>query len=303
MRRIALPFVLLLGALLLAACGGRGTVATVDSEAIAGNTVLSLRTSYEDEPVVIGDAYREDLTRVIFTEAALQAAEEDFGITGLDDSNTVADRLASPKPTDQAALARVMEENPDYTDSLLELTMVQLMLREAVLTELLRSEGLLERAWEDGPEQFSQVCVRHILTETLDEAEEARARVSAGEDFGAVADEVSLDAQSPGGQLPCPAHASLFIEPFGSTAAAAPIGVVVGPIQTEFGWHLLVVDERIAPATFEDLAADPLDYLELNAISDLWAAWFNRAVADTEIEVRSQIGTWVPEAAGIRPPQ
>lgn len=303
MRRFLLLSIVLGGALLLGACGGRGTVATVESESIAGDTVLALRTSYEGEAVVQGEIYRGDLTRLIFTEAALQAAEEDFGITGLDDQGTIDARMASPTPSDQAILASVMEANPDYTDALLELTMVQVMLREAVLAELVSVEGFLEDAWADSPQQFAQVCVRHILTESLAEVEEAQARIAAGEDFGAVADEVSLDGASPGGQLPCPSFASAYVEPFGSTAATAPVGVVAGPIETEFGWHLLVVDERIAPTTFEDLAADPLAYLEPGSIGDLWVVWFDDAVGDTEIVVRSQIGTWVPEADGIRPPQ
>jgi parvulin-like peptidyl-prolyl isomerase len=303
MRRLALLSLVLGGALLLAACGGRDTVATVEEEPIAGDSVLALRTSYDDEPVVQGEIYRGDLTRLILTEAALQAAEEDFGITGLDDQATIDARLAAPGPNDEAILTAVMEANPDYTDQLLELTLVQVMLREAVLAELVAAEGFLEDAWANDPEQFAQVCARHILTGTQAEAESALARITAGEDFATVADEVSLDTGSPGGQLPCPAYASQYVPPFGSTAATAPIGVVAGPIETDFGWHILIVDERIAPTTFEDLAADPLAYLELSSINDLWVVWFDDAVGDTDIAVRSQIGTWVPEADGIRPPQ
>lgn len=303
MRRLALLSLVLGGALLFGACGGRDTVATVEAESIAGDTVLALRTSYEGEAVVQGEIYRGDLTRLILTEAALQAAEEDFGITGLDDQATIDARMAAPTPSDEAILASVMESNPDYTESLLELTMVQVMLREAVLGELVAAEGVLEDAWANNPQQFAQVCVRHILTESLAEIEEAGTRIEGGEDFSAVADEMSLDGASAGGQLPCPSFASAYVDPFGSTAATAPVGVVAGPIQTEFGWHILIVDERIAPTSFDDLAANPLDYLEPGSIGDLWVVWFDDAVGGTDIVVRSQIGTWVPEADGIRPPQ
>ena len=142
----------------------------------------------------------------------------------------------------------------------------------------------------------------HILTETRREAEPARDRREAGEDFSMVAGEVSLDTQSPGGVLPCPSLASSFVAPFGVTTATAPLGEIVGPIQTQFGWHIIIVDDRVAPSSVEELREDPTRFIDPSTVSDLWVLWLDAAVRDSDIWVASQVGRWVPEADGILPP-
>jgi len=299
-RRILLPVVLV--GVLAAGCGGGPPIAaTVEGTPIPDAAVLELRRSYADGPTVDGETFREDLTRLVLLEAQKHFAAVDFDLE-LDDPAAVDAKLAAPNPDEQRLLDQVRAQ-PDFTEAMVRRLAEQLVVRERVAAAVLRDDAaFLEDVYTNRPELATRVCVRHILTATRPEAEAVLERLEAGEDFGAVADEVSLDTQSVGGVLPCPASAGRYVEPFGSTAATAPLGVVTGPIETEFGWHVLVVDERDAPGSLDELVADPLAYLDPTTVSERWVAWLDAAVRRADIEVRSDVGTWLPAADGIAPP-
>jgi peptidyl-prolyl cis-trans isomerase SurA len=99
-----------------------------------------------------------------------------------------------------------------------------------------------------------QARVRHILIQTneiLDDAAarqkltEIRARIVAGEDFAAVAKVVSEDEQSAvqGGELGWSGPGS-FVPAFEQVANEIPIGEISQPFKSQFGWHILRVEER-----------------------------------------------------------
>lgn len=99
-----------------------------------------------------------------------------------------------------------------------------------------------------------QVRARHILLRVDEErsAEQAReqvaairARLAAGEDFAAIAAEVSDDPGSAaqGGDLGFFGRGRMVPE-FEEAAFSAPVGELVGPVETDFGLHLIEVIER-----------------------------------------------------------
>ena len=145
-------------------------------------------------------------------------------------------------------------------------------------------------------------CARHVLVATEEEAQDARARFEAGEDFSALATELSLDTQSPGGALPCPSRPDDFLQPFSSVVATAPVGEVAGPVETQFGWHIVLVDSREFPQNLDELSQDPLRWLPPALVDAAWTGWINESLESANIEVRSQIGTWYPPVDGIIPP-
>jgi peptidyl-prolyl cis-trans isomerase SurA len=99
-----------------------------------------------------------------------------------------------------------------------------------------------------------QVRVRHILIQTneiLDDAAarqrlgEIRSRILGGEDFASVAKVVSEDEQSAiqGGDLGWSGPGT-FVPAFEQTVKELPIGEISQPFKTQFGWHILRVEER-----------------------------------------------------------
>lgn len=101
-----------------------------------------------------------------------------------------------------------------------------------------------------------QVHVYHILLATKDGAEQARTTITGGKSFQDVAKEQSTDTStSPnGGDLGWVPH-GMMVKEFEDTAFSLPVGQVSAPVQTKFGWHLILVTERDdnRPLTLETL--------------------------------------------------
>jgi peptidyl-prolyl cis-trans isomerase D len=111
--------------------------------------------------------------------------------------------------------------------------------------------------YEANPDEFSQeeqVRARHILLQvgserTDQQAEEQmlaiRGRLDAGEDFAALATELSDDpgSKTQGGDLGFFGRGQM-IDEFEEAAFNAQPGEVVGPVKTNFGYHLIRVEER-----------------------------------------------------------
>lgn len=120
------------------------------------------------------------------------------------------------------------------------------------------------------PEQ--EVHARHILVETEDEAKQAQTRLKAGEDFGKLAGEVSKDpgSKSEGGDLGFFTQ-DRMVQPFAETAFKLQPGQVSDPVKTQFGWHLIKVEEkrtRPVPA-FDEMKEQVEQYLTRKTQQDI----------------------------------
>lgn len=113
--------------------------------------------------------------------------------------------------------------------------------------------------YDEHADQFTreeEVHARHVLVMVDDDTPEdaakvkidaARRRLEAGEDFAKVAAEVSEDTSNKdrGGDLGFFARGRM-VKPFEDAAFLASPNVLMGPIRTDFGWHLLEVLEKRA---------------------------------------------------------
>ncbi len=291
---------LLVVALVASACG-RATdsvAATVNGTDILVSEVLALRDSYGDDAVLAND-FRDDLTRLIFQEIVAQGLADDFEYTvdpsavqaRIDEFNAA---LADSGITRGDALGI-----PGATEELLYREAVAFELRTGGIAQLAASGDIVRSIVEDEPELITEVCVRHILVDSRAAAEDVAQRLAGGEDFGAVASEVSLDSV-PGGDLGC-STAARYVPQFAQASLTAPVGTLFGPVETEFGFHVLIVDDRTAP-TLAEVQADPSRYLPSDVAGSLWVDWFNSEVRAADISIASEIGNWNATASGITPP-
>lgn len=105
------------------------------------------------------------------------------------------------------------------------------------------------------PETF---CARHILVADEALATELVERAQAGEDFATLAAENGTDGTAAnGGDLGC-FQRGMMVSDFESAVVAATVGEVTGPVQTQFGYHALVVydhrPQQVRP--FEEVRED-----------------------------------------------
>jgi parvulin-like peptidyl-prolyl isomerase len=86
-----------------------------------------------------------------------------------------------------------------------------------------------------------QVHVAHILVATQEEAAAALARLQAGEDFAAVAAEISTDTSNntAGGDLGWFGAGTMVAEFETAAFALTEVGQLSEPVQTQFGWHII----------------------------------------------------------------
>lgn len=125
--------------------------------------------------------------------------------------------------------------------------------------------------------QLSRVHARHILVETETTAQTVLARLAEGEDFAALAAEFSIEpgAQGNDGNLGF-LTSDQMPEPFATAVYAAEVGDLVGPIETEYGFHVAeVLDSQLSMLA-------PTQYDEVKALH--FQNWLRREVRAVEID-------------------
>lgn len=101
--------------------------------------------------------------------------------------------------------------------------------------------------------QGAQACAKHILVKDDAAAQAAKARLDKGEDFAAVAKEVSQDpgSKDQGGDLGC-IEPGVTVPEFDKAIFSGPLNQIQ-QVKTQFGVHLIVVSKR-TPAGLTPLA-------------------------------------------------
>ena len=140
---------------------------------------------------------------------------------------------------------------------------------------------------------------RHILVTSLEDAEAVVAELAAGADFAELAVARSQDPGSAqqGGALQA-APRGAWLPEFDDAVWTAEIGEVVGPVQTQAGFHVIeVVDEATLEA--DELPEQQVQQLVAGELD----ARFLTAVGETEVQVDPAFGVWSsdPNDPSLRP--
>jgi hypothetical protein len=255
---------------------------------------------YLTDSVAIDETFRQTLFQLLAIEALEQAASAEFGIeVGEEQVDTYYNTRLVPLLEENNVTAAELLNLPNASNEMLRFNARVLVLRDAVAAELMREPAFVAFIFGD-PAQITTVCTRHILVETEDEAQTVLDRLAAGEEFDPVAREVSIDTGSAerGGSLGCASPAG-FVESFAEATMTATIDEVTGPVESQFGFHLIIVDDRRVP-TQEQYLADPGAYVSSEDQTALWGEWFNDALEVADVEVAERFGTWTD--LGIEPP-
>ncbi len=89
-----------------------------------------------------------------------------------------------------------------------------------------------------------EVRASHILVKTEAEAKNLYEEIKNGKDFAAAAAEYSeCPSGANGGDLGYFGR-GMMVKPFEDAAFDAEVGVVTNPVQTQFGWHLILVTDK-----------------------------------------------------------
>jgi peptidyl-prolyl cis-trans isomerase C len=149
-----------------------------------------------------------------------------------------------------------------------------------LMDNLLAAEGkaavtdeAMKKVYDDAAKQITgeqEVHARHILVPTEEEAKAIKAELDKGADFAKLAKEKSKDpGASDGGDLGFFTKEQMVPE-FSKVAFSLEPGKISDPVKTQFGWHIIKVEEkrnRKAPE-FDQVKAQIEQYVTRKAQSD-----------------------------------
>lgn len=148
----------------------------------------------------------------------------------------------------QQVLADTMAGDPARVTWALQNERRTLLAGEAIaaLTETAVTEEAVQAAYEAAfaeAEPGTEYNASHILVPTQEEAQAAVDRIAAGAEFAEVARELSTDASGPGGGSLGWFGAGMMVAPFEEAVKALEPGEVSDPVETQFGWHVIKLNE------------------------------------------------------------
>jgi hypothetical protein len=233
------------------------------------------------------DAQRRTLDLFIRYEL-VQRMADDAGAEVTEDDLVEARELLLVPIGGEEELANVLQQSRLTEEVFEEVIVPQEALVVALRRALLADESLEVRT------------PRHILVATEAAAEEIVAELAAGADFATLAAERSEDPGSAaqGGDLGPQPRGAWLVE-FDDAVWAAEVGEVVGPIQTQAGFHIIEVvsADTLGP---DDLSEAQVQQLTGAQLEERFLA----VLSDTEVVVDPAFGVWDTTAQGgatVRP--
>jgi len=227
-----------------------------------------------DKPVATIDG-------ITITEADMALAAEDLAerVAQMPEErkrDELVNYLVDLKLGAKAAAAAKIADGPDFARRLAYYR-EKLLLDEYLVAEAKKSATpeAARKLFDDTikamtPEE--EVRARHILVPEEAEAKAALARVRKGEDFAKVAAELSKDPGSgkEGGDLGWFAK-DRMVAPFADAAFKLKPGEVSEPVKSDFGWHVIKLEERRAKPlpVFDEVKPQIDQYLQRKAQQDI----------------------------------
>ncbi len=281
-KTTAILVILLLTLTMLAGCGNDNgipddAVATVNGEPIAmedyESTLALMKMNYEtelgagffdeeeesEEGMTLLDTIKEQvLERMIFTEVIMQEAQaKDLSIDEEELDETMD--MFWEFMEEDADMMNFLEENNIEKDFFRKEMSRELIMMEYQQHYMENQEVSDEEAlefFEANQDMFSsdQLQASHILVDSEEEAQDIKAQLDEGADFAQLAQTFSMcPSAAEGGDLGMFPRGSM-VPQFEEAAFSMEPGEISDPVETDFGWHIIYVTERIRDEQdFEDM--------------------------------------------------
>lgn len=270
----------LTGALLLAGCAD-------NNEAGTGTTLVDIdgyTITTEDFLQELKDNYGEQHLRQLIQQQVIVAKAETLNITdeevdeeyntlkegfGVTDDDELLEML---KSTYQLPVDSIEQFKEDY---LFPQVAMDRLSREGV------TEESIEAHYEENKDQYTEVEARHILVEDMETANEVLDKLNEGEDFADLAKEYSNDEGSAdqGGDLGTFGKGAMVPEFEGAAFALEP-GEISDPVESQFGFHIINVTDKITPS-LEDIR-EAIEYELAKTPEEIFA----QLLEDAKIDIK-----------------
>jgi parvulin-like peptidyl-prolyl isomerase len=205
-------------------------------------------------------------------------------------------RSSGQDVSNQEAYEQALKQNNITEDQLREDIRENLpvqKVQERVAGDAEPSDEEIQNYYEQNKEaQFTtpaQRCVRHILftKDQKEKAEEVKQQLEDGGDFAELAKENSEDPGSAenGGDLGCLGKGETVPE-FEQAAFGAEQGEIVGPVQTEFGYHVLQITDAKPEQTrpLEEVESQIRSQLATEKQSEAFSRWIEEQQKERNVK-------------------
>jgi parvulin-like peptidyl-prolyl isomerase len=235
-----------------------------------------------------------NLLTFLIHQQIVEAYAEDKGIdVSQDEIDAQFDGLVAQIGGQQAFQAQIRRSGATTADveDLVRQQIIRQKVADAVVSEQVTDDQLMQ-AYEDRLAEFTQVRVSHILVRTEKEATDVKKKATPG-NFAELARKFSKDPGSApqGGDLGLQRPSDL-VGPFGEATLKIPVGQIGGPVKTEFGYHLIYVEDRES-TPFEEVRPQLVAELRGQVFTD----WLLARLKDADVRVNPRYG-YFDQASG-----
>ncbi|MGH8906893.1 MAG: peptidylprolyl isomerase [Egibacteraceae bacterium] len=309
--------------LVLTACGGLGGGGIADVAATVNGVTISM-ADFQDRLELLlnnpqiaqqvegdGESRRQVETQILtrmVEVALLDQAARDINVSVSDEE---LEARLSKEISDQFGSRERYEEllgQQGLTDSHVRVQLRALMLGERIQERIGEEVSAADISAEDVQsayeEQFSgdAPIARHILLESEEEAVDVMAQLRDGAAFADLARDRSTDRTSAGaGGLVGQVVPGQLVAEFEKAVDAAADGEIVGPVETQYGFHVI---QRLGPRPpHSQVDASIRERLLERRRAQVFEAFVQEQRDKSAVEVNPRFGQWDPETGHIVPAQ
>lgn len=242
--------------------------------------------------------YKNDVEKALQRFAGAGQEKPDFSKLDPKMQKEFLDSYIGSKLLYQEGIKQKVQESSELKSRLKEIE--EQLVRNIYISNLIQEQKTDQKIHElydgkyKGKQGEKELRARHILVKTEDEAKKIRDELSKGADFEKLAKEKSTDPQAAsGGDLGYFTESQMVPE-FSKAAFALKAGEISQPVKTDFGWHIIKVEDVRSKSvpSFEDAKPGLEAELSRTIVESKVKALMETAKVDYKI----QFGSAKPEA-------
>jgi peptidyl-prolyl cis-trans isomerase C len=194
----------------------------------------------------------------------------------------------------QAAEKQKAEQEPNFAKRIAfarKKVLVQTLMEQE--SKKATTDAAIKKFYDDKAKPQTEVHARHILVETEEQAKDVEAQLKKGADFAELAKKLSKDPGSDGGDLGYITKEQVVPE-FGNVAFSLEKGKISAPVKTQFGWHIIKVEDtrERKPPPLEAVK----DQIKAKLTQEATEAMMQKLRADAKIEMTAEAAPAAPAA-------
>ena len=313
-----------LSALALAACaavtgtGDPNVAATVNGTEITVDEVVTRFEGAKEQPQVAqqleadtdgafeSSIQAQILSQLVVSELLEQWAD-DLGLDATDEEvaeerESLITEIGGQEAFDQAVEQSGLSE--EDVNLQIRQRVLQNKISEEVGGEKEVTDAEIEAFYNENAEaRFGEkATARHILVKGKAKADQLFKQIQDGGDFAKLAEKESTDPGSAaeGGKLP-PFSPGQMVPPFDKAVFSSEVGELVGPVKTQFGYHIIEVLEKTPGKTLEEATEEIRDELSQSGAGEELQAELTKRTKEAEVTVNPRFGEWNPETGQVEP--